>query len=307
MAKPDAVAARHGQRELSRAELLARTAEGGREAAPEPVRPYLGLQLQLIAIWEEVLGVRGIGIRDDVFDLGGNSLLAMRMLARAEAACGKVISPAALFRHPTIEHLAGEIAHEARDESSPLLRVHDAGTRTPFFYLHGDLSGGGFYSLKLSRALGRDQPFYVLPPQDIRMLSAAPSIEEMATAHLEALRTVRPKGPYVIGGFCIGGLVAYELARQIKASGETVEMLPIIDAAPDRTLRALRWVAGTVGALFRWDDEAKVAHFGAWAIWRARIDFALHRTGERSPSRCLNVGARPLDSWAGVCDSRGRP
>ena len=246
--------------------------EGGLGAAPEPVKPYLGLQLQLIAIWEDVLGVSGIGIRDDFFDLGGNSLLAIRMLQRAEVACGKVILPAALFRHPTIEHLAGEMAREAIDESPSLLRVNDAGTRTPFFYLHGDLSGGGFYSLKLSRALGHDQPFYVMPPQDIRTLPAAPTIEEMAAAHLEALRAVRPKGPYVIGGFCIGGLVAFELAQQIKASGDVVEMLLIIDAAPEsKVLRTLRGLAGSAGALFRWDDDEKVRQFGRWAVWRTRL------------------------------------
>ena len=159
------------------------------------------------------------------------------------------------------------------DESPTLLRVHDAGTRTPFFYLHGDLSGGGFYSLKLSRALGQEQPFYVLPPQDIRTLPAAPSIEEMAAAHLAALRAVRPKGPYVIGGFCVGGLVAYELAQQIEASGESVEMLLIIDAtAEDKGLRALRWLAGACGTLLRWDDHAKVDHFGRWTpFWRGRL------------------------------------
>jgi non-ribosomal peptide synthetase component F len=238
----------------------------------EPVRPYLGLQLQLIAIWEDVLGVRGIGIRDDFFELGGNSLLAMRMLQRAELACGKVILPSALFRNPNVEHLAGAIAREVIDESPTLLRVNDAGTRTPFFYLHGDLSGGGFYSLKLSRALGADQPFYVLPPQDVRLLPAAPSIEEMAAAHLAALRAVRPKGPYVIGGFCIGGLVAYEVAQQIEASGESVEMLLVIDAAlEDKVLRALRSLAGAVGALLRWDDHAKVDHFGRWVLWRGRL------------------------------------
>ena len=277
----------NGQLELS---ALPPLPEGGLDGAPEPVRPYLGLQLQLIAIWEEVLGVRGIGIRDDFFDLGGNSLLAMRMLQRAEVACGKVILPSALFRNPTVEHLAGEMAREARDESPMLLRVHDTGARTPFFYLHGDLSGGGFYSLKLSRALGPDQPFYVLPPQDIRTLSAAPSIEEMATAHLEALRAVRPNGPYVIGGFCISGLVAYELAQQLKASGETVEMLLIIDAAPDRTLRVLRSATGVLGAVFRWSGEKRVAHFGRCTVWRARLAlrFAPKRGGAvQAPSRSI--------------------
>lgn len=260
-----------------------------RESSPsdaeEPVRPYLGLQLQLIAIWEDVLGARGIGIRDDFFDLGGNSLLAMRMLQRAEVACGKTIQPSTLFRHPTIERFAGEIAREARDESPALLRVHDAGTRTPFFYLHGDLSGGGFYSLRLSRALGPQQPFYALPPQDIRTLSSAPSIEGMAAAHLEALRTVRPHGPYVVGGFCIGGLVAYELAQQIRASGEKVEMLLIIDAAPDRMLRALQWMADAVGSVCKWDGEAKLAHFGRWTVWHARIALRLQARREQKRGR----------------------
>jgi|GEM_PF-1875866 len=283
-------------------DALSSLPESGPGADPEPVRPYLGLQLQLIAIWEDVLGVRGIGIRDNFFDLGGNSLLAIRMLQRAEVACGKVILPAALFRHPTIEHLAGEMAREVIDESPSLLRVNDAGTRTPFFYLHGDLSGGGFYSLKLSRALGHDQPFYVMPPQDIRTLPAAPTIEEMAAAHLEALRAVRPKGPYVIGGFCIGGLVAFELAQQIKASGDLVEMLLIIDAAPEsKMLRTLRGLAGTVGALLRWDDDEKVRLFGRWAVWRTRLAQGIGQNvrdqTRAAPRRIYQRVTGVRDSW----------
>ena len=240
--------------------------------APESVQPYVGLQLQLLAIWEDVLGVRGIGIRDDFFDLGGNSLLAMRMLHRAELACGKVILPSALFRNPTVERLAGEMAREVIDESPSLLRVNDTGTRTPFFYLHGDLSGGGFYSLKLSRALGPEQPFYVLPPRDLRLERSVSSIEEMAAAHLNALRAVRPNGPYVIGGFCIGGLVAYELAQQIKTGGDDVEMLLTIDAAPeDGMLRTFRKLSTALGKLLGWDDQKKIAHFGRWAVWHTRL------------------------------------
>ncbi|HSP45047.1 MAG TPA: thioesterase domain-containing protein, partial [Chthoniobacterales bacterium] len=240
--------------------------------APDSVQPYVGLQLQLLAIWEDVLGVRGIGIRDDFFDLGGNSLLALRMLHRAEVACGKTVPPAALFRHPTVERLAREMAREVADESPTLLRVNDAGARTPFFYLHGDLSGGGFYSLKLARALGPDQPFYVLPPSDARRLPTALSIEEMAAEHLSALRAVHPTGPYVIGGFCIGGLVAYELAQQIKAGGDEVEMLLVIDVAPEAgTLRFLRRLSMTLGRVLHWDDHKQVAFFGRWAVYHARL------------------------------------
>lgn len=261
------------------------------------VRPYLGLQFQLIAIWEDVLGVRGIGIRDNFFDLGGNSLLAMRMLQRAEAACAKFIQPGALFRHPTIEHLAGEIAREVIDESPTIFHVNDAGSRTPFFYLHGDLSGGGFYSLKLSRSLGPDQPFYVLAPQDIRSLPAAPSIEEMAATHLAALRAVRPHGPYIIGGFCIGGIVAYELAQQIKASGDSVEMLLMIDSAfEDNVARALRSLAEGIGWFLRWDDLAKVEHFGRWAVWRDRF----------TQWRRLSTREQGRTAWRRVWDRIGR-
>lgn len=241
-------------------------------AAPDPVRPYRGLQLQLLAIWEEVLGIKDIGIREDFFDLGGNSLLAMRMLHRVELATGKVLLPSALFTHATVEDLAEEIAREAIDDSPSLLRVQESGSRSPIFYLHGDFFGGGCYSLKLSRALGQEQPFYVIPPQDIRTLPAAPSIEEMAAEHLAALRATRPKGPYVIGGFCVGGLIAYELAQQIKASGDVVEMLLLIDTEPqDKGLRTPRRLAAACAALFRWDDKTKVANFGLWVARRARL------------------------------------
>ena len=164
------------------------------------------------------------------------------------------------------------MAREVIDESPSLLRVNDTGTRTPFFYLHGDLSGGGFYSLKLSRALGPEQPFYVLPPRDLRLERSVSSIEEMAAAHLNALRAVRPNGPYVIGGFCIGGLVAYELAQQIKTGGDDVEMLLTIDAAPeDGMLRTFRKLSTALGKLLGWDDQKKIAHFGRWAVWHTRL------------------------------------
>ena len=282
--------------QLDRAALPA-AAKSGR-TAPEPVQPYVGLQLQLLAIWEDVLGIRGIGIRDDFFDLGGNSLLAMRMLHRVELACGKVILPATLFRNPTVERLAAEMAREVIDESPTLLRVNDSGTRTPFFYLHGDLSGGGFYSLKLSRVLGPEQPFYVLPPRDIRMFSVASSIEYMAAEHLKALRAVRPKGPYVIGGFCIGGLVAYELAQQIKAEGDEVEMLLVIDAEPEnRLLAGLRKLSETMGMLLRWDDQRKIASFGRWAVWYAR--FLRWSAPNEQTQRGLPF--RIYDGFMGIC------
>jgi amino acid adenylation domain-containing protein len=246
------------------------------ESSREAVRPYLGLQVQLIKIWRDLLDVPEVGIRDNFFELGGNSLLALRLLHRAEIISGKAILPAVFFSNPTVEFLAAELARQASEESPSILKVNDNGTQTPFFYLHGDLFGGGFYSSKLSRALGPDRPFYVLPPFDVRRYPSAPEIEEMAASHLQTMRSIRPHGPYVIGGFCLGGIVAYELAKQVAACGETVEMLLLIDAKPaDRTLRLVRWMCEQCGRWFGWNEEKQHHQFRRW--WLRREQLALWR------------------------------
>jgi amino acid adenylation domain-containing protein len=245
------------------------------ESSSETIRPYLGLQVQLIEIWRDLLGAREIGIRDNFFELGGNSLLALRLLHRAEVISGKAILPAVFFSNPTVEFLAAELARQASEESPLIVKVNDRGGGTPFFYLHGDLFGGGFYSSKLSRALGPEQPFYVLPPLDVRR-GEVPSVEEMASAHWQTLRTVRPHGPYVIGGFCLGGIVAYELAQQIAASGEKVEMVLLIDASPrNKALQAMRALCELGGRWLKWDEEKQLNQFRR--CWLRREQFALWR------------------------------
>lgn len=244
-----------------------------KRGSKQKVRPYLSLQLELIAIWEELLGLRGIGIRDNFFELGGNPELVSGMLQRAKDLCGRPINPSSTFsKNPIIETLAAEIVHEVIDESASLLTIQEGGSRTPFFYLHGDLLGGGFYTLRLSRALGGDQPLYVLPPQHVHDDSETPTIEQMAAAHLEAIRTVRPSGPYIIGGFCLGAIVAYELAQQIVASGEMVEMVVLIDAEPeDKPLQAVRRFCEIFARLFRWNDHVQLERFRQWALLRAKF------------------------------------
>jgi thioesterase domain-containing protein/acyl carrier protein len=268
----------------------------------DSVRPYLGLQLELISIWQDLLGASEIGIRDNFFERGGNSVLAQQMLKRVEVAFGKTIPSAEFSKNPTVEDLASELVRQAIGESSTLLKINEQGEGTPFFYLHGDLFGGGFYSLKLSRALGSDQPFYVMPPQDVRALAEAPSIEKMATEHLRTLRTVRPHGPYIIGGFCLGGIVAYELAQQIIAAGETVEMLLLIDAEPeDRTLSALRRACEFLGRWLRWDEQRQVKQFREW--WLRRAQFALWQK-ESAPTQgrliVRQFRNRFVSAWNGV-------
>ena len=237
--------------------------------------PYLTLHHQIIEIWREVLNVRAVRIRDDFFALGGNSLLAMRMLYQLEQAFGKALLPSTLFERATVEHLADEILnHDEGGGSREVTAIQEEGSRTPIFYLHGDISGGGFYCVKLSQGLGPDQPFYALPPAEVENpLQDRPTVEQMAAQHVATIRSVRPHGPYVIGGFCLGGLIAYETARQLEQQGETVERLLIIDADPhDRRLAWLRRAVEFAARGRGLDANRQLYLFCRWHYWLARWD-----------------------------------
>ncbi|HCI82789.1 MAG TPA: hypothetical protein DHW02_24220, partial [Ktedonobacter sp.] len=181
------------------------------------VAPMMTVHHQLIRIWEELLGVQPVGLKDNFFTLGGHSLLAVRLMSRIEQVYGKKIPLATLFAGATVEHLANVImGDEETRPRAPVVAVQANGSRRPFFFLHGDWFGGGFYCLNLARSLDAEQPFYVLEPYNFDGLPIPPTFEEMAAAHIQALRTIQPEGPYLLGGFCNGGLMAYEIARQLR-------------------------------------------------------------------------------------------
>ena len=210
-------------------------------------RPWLPRQFQLVQIWEEILGIKPVGIRDNFFELGGHSLLAVRMMDRVEEVTGRKLPVTALFADATITHLAELLLNEDAGAPAPVIELQVKGDRLPLYFLHGDIIGGGFYARDISRLLGEQQPFYVLPPVDIPE-ETLPSVEEMATQHLRDLRAHRPNGPYLLGGFCIGGLIAYEMARRLKAAGEEVQFVAMIDPElPSAFLRGnlhlTKWIA----------------------------------------------------------------
>jgi thioesterase domain-containing protein len=253
--------------------LKVATRPAGSARAKEPI-PYLTIHYQLIDLWQQLLGVSHVGITDDFFALGGNSLLAMRLLYRIDQVFGKALLPVTLFQHPTIEHLAEEmLKNEAGQPADKVVRLNEQGTKTPIFYLHGDFHGGGFYSMKLSRHLGPDQPFYALPHAELTDPSIPTTIPELAAKQIEAIREVRPHGPYVIGGFCLGGLVAYEVAQQLTAAGETVERLLIIDAAlKNRRLRRMRRAVELVGRWRGLSADRLLYLFCHWHFLLARLE-----------------------------------
>ena len=207
------------------------------------------LEFQLVQIWEALLGMAPIGIHDNFFELGGHSLLAVRMASEIERACGRRVRLAYLFDAPTIELLARKLLDdETAEHPHGLLPVQPNGSEPPIFFLHGDVRGGGLYCYRMAQALGPDQPLYALPPH--RPGPGAPvSIEAMAEDYLGAIRGVRPTGPYRLGGFCNGALVAYEIARLLRKAGERVELLVLVDAsAHGASLRYLEPVLDRIAA-----------------------------------------------------------
>jgi thioesterase domain-containing protein/acyl carrier protein len=211
-----------------------------RAALPAPGRaqsaatslPRDPIESSLKQIWEETLGVRPIGIRDDFFELGGRSLLAVLLMDRIERVFGKKLPLTTLHAGATIEHFASALHSQGERETHlPVLEIQTGGVRPPLFFLHGDLHGAGFYCRNLARHMGEEQPFYALQPHGIDGQDVPLTIEAMAVLHLAAVRARQPHGPYFLGGYCNGALIAYEMARLLEKQGEAVDLLALIHAS----------------------------------------------------------------------------
>jgi phthiocerol/phenolphthiocerol synthesis type-I polyketide synthase E len=185
---------------------------------------------RLCQIWRELLGLETVGINDNYFDLGGDSILAIHLFAEIDKIFKVKLPVSVLFEAPTIEQLARLVDQEAPASAwSSLVPIQTDGDRPPFFCFHG--AGGNVLIYRdLSRRLGADQPFYGLQSQGLDG-SCAPltSVQEMAARYLKEIRRVQPHGPYFLGGYCGGGTLAYEAARQLRAMQEPVALLALFD------------------------------------------------------------------------------
>jgi amino acid adenylation domain-containing protein len=212
-------------------QALAAVEAAGSEPAHGIVKPRNRLELELLRIWEEVLNIKSIGVNDNFFELGGHSIIAVRLFAQIEKKFEKKLPLATLFRAPTIEQLASYLRHEKSEPSwSSLVAIQPSGSKPPFFCVHAH--GGNVLNFHdLARCLGTDQPFYGLQAQGLDGQQPGHNrIEEMAAHYLNEIKTVQPEGPYFLGGYCFGGKVAFEMARQLKAAGERVALLAVIDS-----------------------------------------------------------------------------
>jgi hypothetical protein len=212
-------------------------------------------------MWQELLNKEPIGIRDNFFLLGGHSLLAARLIARIERACGRSIPLSTLFANPTIEQLSEVLQKQEDLGRSSLVVEVQPGRRShvPLFFFHGDPNEGPFYCFKLARALGKEQPFYACAPYRFKKDELPPTFEAMAEAYLTAIREIQPEGPYQLGGFCNGGLVAYEVARQLQAINQQVDLLFLVDPSPFAYNKWVRDLAAPLVKLFRVSEEQELA------------------------------------------------
>jgi thioesterase domain-containing protein/acyl carrier protein len=195
-------------------------------------KPQTALEKSLVAIWSEVLGVNGIGINDNFFDLGGHSLLAVRLFTQIEKKLGKRLSLAILFQAPTVTKLAAILQRDYAASWSSLVPIQPLGSKPPFFCVHA-VGGTVIEYHALARHLGPDQPFYALQSRGLDgNQEPHKSIHDMAAHYIKEMREVQPDGPYLLGGRSLGGIIAYEMACQLRAKGEEVSLLAVLDSYP---------------------------------------------------------------------------
>ncbi|HEX3131505.1 MAG TPA: non-ribosomal peptide synthase/polyketide synthase, partial [Thermoanaerobaculia bacterium] len=195
------------------------------------IEPRDTLELRLVQVWKEVLGVPRLGVRDNFFELGGHSLLAVKLMARVRQETGRDLPLAALFAGGTVEEMARLLREEETGSPSSLVGIRTGGTGAPFFCVHP--AGGDVLAFAaLARALRPHRPFYGLQSRGLEAGEPLSRVEHMAAAYVEEIRTVQPSGPYLLGGWSLGALIAFEMARQLEAAGDEVAFLAVLDSSP---------------------------------------------------------------------------
>uniref|UniRef100_A0A832GZZ6 Amino acid adenylation domain-containing protein n=1 Tax=Oscillatoriales cyanobacterium SpSt-402 TaxID=2282168 RepID=A0A832GZZ6_9CYAN len=196
------------------------------------VAPRDEYELRLADIWEFVLGIRPIGVHDNFFDVGGDSLQAVILMDRIEKVFGKTLPLSTLLTESTIGQLAEVLKQEKEsDIHKSVVLLRKGGSKPPIFFIH-DGEGETLLYRNLAFCLKADHPVYGLQPYSRDGFPILHTrIGEMADYYTEQIRQVQPEGPYFLGGLCIGGFLAFEIARRLQNLGQSVEMIALIDTA----------------------------------------------------------------------------
>lgn len=202
-----------------------------RSLKPETfIIPRDSLELELTQIWEEVLNVRPIGVTDNFFDIGGHSLLAVRLMALIQQQFRRELPLSTLFQGGTIEQLATILRSKTPSGPwSPLVGIQTAGSKPPLFCAH-PIGGNVLGYIALGRYLSPDQPLYALQAPGVEgQRQPYTQIPELAAYYIGAMQALQPFGPYFLGGHSFGGLVAFEIAQQLQQQGQEIGLLVIMD------------------------------------------------------------------------------
>lgn len=261
------------------------------------LEPRDELELELAGIWRQLLRRQRIGVKDNFFELGGHSLLAVRLFVEIERLFGRKLPLASLFLAPTVEQLASLMREGGWSPLwSSLVPLQVSGRAAPFFCIHS--LGSNLVSYRrLAHFVGENQPFYGLQPKGLDGKSEAHTrVEDMATHYLEEIMRVQPHGPYSLGGVCLGGVVAFEMAQQLVARGEQVEKLVLIDSHFPSDPKHFTTRAFRLGLLARAD-----VHLGEILVLprKEKIAYVLERV-----RKVASTGLRRLQDMIGIADSR---
>lgn len=271
----------------------------------EAAAPRDEIEGKLQALWEEVLAVKPIGVHDKFFALGGHSLLAVRLIARVEQQFNTRLKVATLLQHPTIASLAAVLRGTARpDTRSSIVPIQPEGSKPPLFLVHG--AGGGMlwgYG-NLAKHLGLDQPVFAFNSRGLDGEEEPTSIEALAQSYFADLKSFQPHGPYRLGGYCFGGVVAYEVACRLERGGDKVAFLGLINStAPNSSYTSFRW---TPQSAVRFTTNILRRAFYTWRAHPERLPQFLRwktrrftrRLGSLAPvSHALANGEFSPDDW----------
>lgn len=250
--------------------------------------PQNDIEKRLAIIWKRLLGIESVGCHQNYFDLGGTSLGAVRLFAEIQKEFKVQLPLAALFEAQTIAELSRLLVKDNSTTGwSSLVPIQTKGSRPPFFCVHG---GGGNVLIyrALSTYLGDDQPFYGLQSQGLdghRPLLTR--VEDMAALYIRELQRVQPHGPYFLGGYCMGGTVALEMAQQLMARGEKIAALALFDTANWAAIRRNGFLEKMV-----YQTERLVFHLRNFGLldYRRKVEFIKDK---------LNVLSSRKDVWRG--------
>jgi amino acid adenylation domain-containing protein len=200
----------------------------------EHVPPRTQTELHLTQIWEDLLPIRPNSVNENFFDLGGHSLLAVRLQTRIQQQFGHNLPLPTLLQHATIAQLAGLLGQPMLPQAwSPVVALQRQGTELPFFCVHGG-DGSALSFIALARSAGTARPWYGIQAAGLEGEQApCTSIPDMAARYITALREIQPDGPYLLGGWSLGGVIAFEMAQQLEDQGQKVALLALLDSRAD--------------------------------------------------------------------------